>query len=438
MDEDRLNDHELPSAPVAQGGTDPAGESLANALRVSFRLLSVLMLVVLFFYLLTGVKSIEPYQAGIKTRFGKIIGVAEEGLAYTWPFPIGQIEIIDTKEQRLTIDDFWMLERPGDKTKELLERTAMAAGLVPGFDGALLTGDRNLLHIRLTCTYAIRIPQDFKTHLAGEFAQDNPPLSQKQVSDTIVRSALCSAAIQAAAFRTADGLQRTERGEFARDVRRLVQQEMDTLKSGIRINNVLLTDTTWPLRALPAYIAAQNAGSEADRRKNAALAEAEKILNAAAGAGYRALVSGPGRQAAPRAQDGHNLIGQYIEAREADDDVLAEQLLTRIDRVLLSNSTGGDASRIIAQAREYRTGALERVKSRADKFNELLPGFLQTPTLMLERLWASAREDILSGPSVEKFYLTAGQTPTVLRISRDPEVFKQIMREQLKAARENE
>ena len=45
MAEDRLNHHELPSAPVEQGGVDPAGESLANALRVSFKLLSVLMLV---------------------------------------------------------------------------------------------------------------------------------------------------------------------------------------------------------------------------------------------------------------------------------------------------------------------------------------------------------------------------------------------------------
>jgi len=438
MAEDRLNDHEFPSAPVERGGADPAGESLANALRVSFRLLSVLMLVVLFFYLLTGVKSIEPYQVGIKTRFGKIIGVAEAGLVYTWPFPVGQIEIIDTKEQRLTIDDFWMRERPEDKTKELMERSTMAVGLVPGFDGALLTGDRNLLHVRLTCTYAVRQPRAFKTYIAGELSDANRPLSQKQITDTVVRSALCAAAIRAAAFRTADGLQGTDRDEFALDVMEYAREGLDGLETGIGINNVLLTDTTWPLRALPAYIAAQQAVSEADRRKNAALAEAEKILHDATGAGRRALVGDPGRQATQRAQGDYDLIGQYTAAREADDDALAEQLLARIDRVLLSNSTGGDASRIIAQAREYRTGVLERIKSRADKFNELLPGFLQTPGLMLERLWASAREDILSGPSVEKFYLTAGQTPTVLRISRDPEVFKQIMREQLKAARENE
>jgi len=435
MDEEMVNRHEPGSSAVARS-TDPAGESLANALRVSFRLLSVLMLVVLFFYLLTGVKSIEPYQVGIKTRFGKIIGVAEEGLAYTWPFPIGQIEIIDTKEQRLTIDDFWMREKPEDKTKELLERSSMAAGLVPGFDGALLTGDRNLLHVRLTCTYAVRQPREFKTYVAGEPVAGKGRGSQKEVTDAVVRSSLCAAAIRAAAFRTADGLQRTERDEFALDVMEFAQEGLDALKTGIRINNVLLTDTTWPLRALPAYIAAQQAVSEAEKRKNAALAEAEKILNEAAGASYRALVGDLDRQAAQWTEGGDGLIGEYIKARRAGDEVLAEQLLARIDSVLLSNSTGGEASRIIAQAREYRTGVLERIKSRADKFNELLPGFLQTPELMLERLWASAREDILNAPSVEKFYLTTDRTPTVLRISRDPEVFKQIMREQLKAAKE--
>ena len=127
MHDDMHEKRNLPIPGPADKPTDAAGQSLANALRVSFKLLSVLMVIVLFFYLLTGVKSIEPYQVGIKTRFGRIIGIAEEGLAYTWPFPIGRIEIIDVKEQRLTIDVFWMAEKPEDKTKELLARSSMAA-----------------------------------------------------------------------------------------------------------------------------------------------------------------------------------------------------------------------------------------------------------------------------------------------------------------------
>ena len=115
-------EHEVEHVPSE---TDPASRSLADALRVSFALLTFIMVVVALFYLGTGVATIEPHQAGIKKVFGKRVGpVAREGLAYTWPFPIGEIELVSIKEQKLSIDDFWLHETPEDKTKELSARRA--------------------------------------------------------------------------------------------------------------------------------------------------------------------------------------------------------------------------------------------------------------------------------------------------------------------------
>ncbi|MCJ7543885.1 MAG: SPFH domain-containing protein [Phycisphaerae bacterium] len=413
----RRDDREAPLA-----ATEPGDKSLADALRVSFRLLSAIMLVVLFFYMLTGVKSVESSQVGLKKVFGRVVSVVQPGLAYTWPFPIGSIDLISTREQELSVNDFWMFETPEQKAAgDLLSREMVPLDLDPARDGALLTGDRNLLHVRLSCKYVVVDPLAYLSHIG-----DDPSRLRE-----VVRSAVCHAAIRAAAFQTADGLQRTERAVFTAAVRREAQAELDALGSGLELRSVLLTDSTWPLGALKAYIDAQNAVSRAEQARNAARAEAERELNAAAGAGYRRLVGDVGGFA-PTSQEAAdkeaNLIGQYAAAVAAGDPAAAADLLTKIDDVLRSNETGGQAARIIAEAEAYRTTTLQRVKGRVERFRELLPAYEKTPDLMLQRLWIDVRQAILDAPTNEKFYLTFGPNKTVLRINRDPKIVAEIER----------
>jgi regulator of protease activity HflC (stomatin/prohibitin superfamily) len=414
--------HEEPGSAVPAGPTNPAAQSLAEALRVSFRLLSILMVVVLFFYMLTGVKSIESSQVGVKKVFGRVVEVVEPGLAYTWPFPIGSIDVVSTREETLSIDDFWMFETPEQKSQDLLSRQVTEAGLDPARDGALLTGDRNLLHVQLKCQYRIAKPLDFLSNLAGGGAE---------VSD-VIRAAVCRSAIRAAAVQTADGLQRTAGMTFASAVRAGTQEELDALGSGIEVTNILVVRSTWPMGALQAYVEAQNAVSKAEQTKNAARAEAEKELNNAVGASYRKLVgdvggssptSGPASQPAEE-----NLIAQYAAARAAGDQAAAATLLAKIDDVLRSYGTGGQASRIIAEAEAYRTTTIQRVTARVQRFHELLPAYEKTPDMLLQRLWTDVRESILNSPTVEKFYLTFGPDKTVLKINRDPKVVAEIER----------
>jgi membrane protease subunit HflK len=431
-DHDHFHEDHDPEAGGAVEAVDPAGQSLAKALRASFRLLSAIMALVLVLYLLSGVKSVQSYQVGIRKLFGKVVGVAEQGLAYAWPFPVGDIEIVDIRQQRLSVDDFWMRETPEDKTRDLLSRAGWPS-LRPQFDGALLTGDRNLLHVRLACTYQVTNPRSYAANVgAAVEGQGASP------AEEAVRSAICRAGICAAAVRTADALQRTERDRFAMDVGRLAQQELDSLGAGIQISKVLLTNAAWPIEALRTYIDAQNAVSEAEKKRSEARAEAERILNAAAGASYRILVGQPQEidsstgPADATAASG-NLIRRYVKALDSGDRQKAEELLEAIDEVLLSNETGGEASKIIAEARAYRTATIQRVKGRLERFNELLPEYRKTPELMLQRLWATVREEILNSPTVEKFYLSLGGDKTVVRINRDPDVVNQILKE-LKAA----
>lgn len=457
-------DRQAPSPGAAEAAaappppTDPAQQSLADALRISFRILSFIMIIVVAAYLLTGVKFVKPQQIAILKVFGKQVGTAGEGLTYNWPFPIGEIELVSTREQDLVIEDFWMHETAEDKTKTLLERRTSQQGLRPGWDGALLTGDRNLLHLRLVCTYSIREPVSYRKHIR------DGDLKEMQRLKEAVRSAVCRAAIRDAALRTADGIQRTEKAAFQADVRKLAQAELNALletpeagREGVRISQVLVENPSWPLRAYPAFIAAQQASNEKDKRISAARAEGAELLNTACGPeNVRKLVgdvlggpkaragtaSGPAAASAPATTkpgsqaEPEDLIGRYADARRAARTEQAKAILKQIDEVLLGADTTGEASGLLEEARADRTGIAQDARRRAERFQKLVAEYRRAPQFLLVRHWARVLDEVLNAPTVEKFYLTFSRGKTIVRINSDPRVAKQIEREMLKKRKE--
>jgi len=432
-----------PPRPIERA--DLAQKSLADALRVSFRILTAIMIAMVGLYLFTGVAFIQPQQIGILKVFGRAVGTAREGLTYNWPFPIGQIEKVSTKEQELTIDDFWMHETPEDKTKKLLERRAPAKGLRPGWDGALLTGDRSLLHVRLSCTYSIRRPIAYRTHAGDDDLVEMPRLKE------MIRSVICRAAIRAAAKRTADGIQRTEQEEFKKDLRDLAQEELNALmgtpppNEAVQISQVLLPDASWPIKALPAYNQAQQASNEKDKRISAAKAEAAEILNTTCGPrNVQKLVGDlldtpvaqPANPPVAQPKGRVDLIGQYTEALAAGEAKRAQALLQQVDEILVGPDTVGEASRILREAESDRTAIKQDAQKRAERFAKLVQEYRRAPQFMLTRHWARALDEILSGPTVEKFYIPLGSGKTVLRINRDPDIRRRIQQEDLKKGKE--
>ncbi len=426
---------------------DSAAESLADALRVSFRLLGVIMILVLVAFLFTGLESIEPQEVGIVKVFGKRIRRAKPGPNYNWPFPIGEIEVVRVQEETIPINDFWMRETAADTTKSLLAAGAKSGRLYPRWDGALMTGDRNLLHVSLSCIYQISDPEAYKGGIADS-SKARTQLSQA------VRSAVCYAAIQSAATRTVDGIQ-TDQPSFLADVKTRAQQHLSAMLGdenaivpGVTITKILMVNKTVPLKALQAYEAADQARMASDRRQKNAKAEAESILNASAGPGYKALVGDPlfigvaeprGDQDADKPHshaDDYDLIGQYDDARQAGNTEAADELLKHIGEVLTSNLVSGDASRMLSQARADKTDIIESAKSRYRLFAELRPEFEKNPEFLMQRLWASTREEILESPLVEKIYLETSQTAkTSIRINQPPAHARAIKREILKQSK---
>ena len=467
--------------------TDPAGEHLAEALKTSFRLLGAAMALGVIAFLAVGFQSVKPGEVAILTVFGRVVDVRPEGLAYNWPAPIGQIELINVGEQKVAIDDFWMRETPAEKIKDLRERTVPPGGLTPGIDGALLTGDRNLMHMKLQCTYAItrtyELPWDspelakhpviafvrraadpsetVAAAIARAKADNADPVvlsfldkcdPARTLADVVrssrfaspvqaamyyrlnmvdgkrtIQSVLCGAAIQAAGVRTADGLQRTDRGAFERDAMNLAQAKLDALKSGIMVRSVKVTDSTWPIATLADYDAAQSAVQQAETLKSQAHSLAVTMLTTMAGIeSARKLVGEVGSYTPADANS--DLIGQYNDAAARGDKDAAAAMLKAIDRVLESETTIGASRAMLSAANVYRANTIEAVKRRVTDFQQRLAAYEANPSFAMNRWWDEAREEILSNPTAEKHYVTEAGPKIVLKLNRDSDIIRQTRR----------
>ncbi|MGD2108126.1 MAG: hypothetical protein PVI86_01915, partial [Phycisphaerae bacterium] len=90
---------ELPEEPL-----DAASQSLADALRSSFSVLKVIMVVLVVLYLFSNVRSIDLYEEALTLRLGRLHRVVDKpGLVWAFPFPIDEIVPLPTKQSNDTL-----------------------------------------------------------------------------------------------------------------------------------------------------------------------------------------------------------------------------------------------------------------------------------------------------------------------------------------------
>lgn len=161
QDEPRAGQPEAPSGP--QGGrAATAGEleperagqaALAGALKYSFAVLRIVMVVLVIVYLVGGVFSVPVQEVRFKVRFGRVVPEDHPVLSSgTWhiKFPWEELVTLSTTEKTLELPDafwtMWPLDPIALKDKRSLDVRS---------DGYLITGDVNIVHARLRVRYAV-------------------------------------------------------------------------------------------------------------------------------------------------------------------------------------------------------------------------------------------------------------------------------------------
>jgi regulator of protease activity HflC (stomatin/prohibitin superfamily) len=411
---------------------DPGQQALSDALRVSFFLLKVVLLVLLAAYLASGTFMVQEGEQGVRLRFGQIVGdpeptVYDSGWHFGLPYPIEQNITVPTGSQALNMTNVYWGKR---------QERARRGGLNPVEDGYLVTGDAGIVHARFQIDYQISDPVQFVRHVEGLTGSSDQSLASAQ---QLVRSVAEQGIIHAVAQTPAD----TVIGGNANTglAQAHMQRLLDAMNSGIAIQSVSMDDQSMPSSVEQAYQAVTNAESNKAQQIEEARQRRAEILSSAAGAAGLPLAN---QETGPLL----DLLEQYQAAVRREDQTSAEQLraqwakafndlqmtITQADQPTQTVRIGGEAASIINEARSYSYEIEQAVQTERDTFRSLLAQYEKHPQILVNRLWQDTREQILTGDGVETIYSMEGRPYIVT--NRDPEVARQRQEQQMQRASE--
>lgn len=395
---------------------DPASKSLADALRVLFRLLQLSLLIIAALYVLSGFQSVREGQSGIRLLFGKINAERlDPGFRFAFPYPIGELVKVETGARTFKIDEeFWpAITNPADKERPV-DQLPKLSSLRPEGDGSLITADNNLLHARWEVIYSRRDP--------GDWAQSILTTNEEQ----IVRSAVNRSIVHAVAESTIDDVLRQtgDQGTVSARARDLAQKMLDSMGTGIQLDTVNLVTKIPPTATLESFNRVQSAAEQASKARDEAEQEARRVLNNAAGAAAPALLAE---------------IDRYEVDIEKGDATAAAITLERINRLLegrgmtvdgkeVAVPTGGNISRMINDAQLYRTTVVATASQDLTTFQAKSEQFAKNPKVLIHTEWANALMAFNSRPNVQKFFLPPSTQVLDLLLNPDPDIIREFER----------
>jgi membrane protease subunit HflK len=357
------------------GELDAGSKSLADALRISFAVLKIIMVVLVVLFFSSGVFTVAPDERAMVLRFGQIRGDTTEkrilgpGLHWAIPYPIEEVIKLPARNTvlRTAIDSFWY-----DETNKF-----PPTSLNPVTDGYCLTrndtiadlkkggSDYNIVHAKWLLTYRIADCELFfknvyvKTPDAGQNLIDVIPQSVEPFLKAVASEAVV---VTVANFSIDEAIKSDSR--IGKEAEKLLQQKLDAMNCGIEVDSMQLTAVIWPRQVNDAFVASIKASNEADRMIREARGYAESRINEAGGS---------------------ELVNAVLSPSTADEQ-----------REYFWNNASGTSQQTIAEAKAYRTKIVESAKANADYLQKLLPEYRKRPKLVIQRIYQDAIEEVLS------------------------------------------
>lgn len=404
-------EHAPPETPL-----DPANQSLADALRLSFRILKLVMVALVVVFLFSGVTMVDQRQVVVLSRFGRLVGEPlGPGLHFAWPFPIDEKIEVDTSLRTMTVDAFWLRLSERDKTLPLSELRARSAGLDPARDGALLTGDRGIMHLLLNVEYSVgdrvRVRAD-RVEPAEQLSDVILFVCNVPNEQELLRSVIKDATVAESARTTTDVIWKNPR-LVAQAVRDRAQNMLDAMETGILLEKVAAEQSYFPLQAQREFLHV----SQAENRRRELIKEAEsyrteRLVN----------VAGPAWEELDR------LIEQLDQVEDSAEHA---EVIEQIGTILVTQATG-ESGAVIRRAQQQREDILEQMLAEAARFNAYLPEHQRDPQLVRDRLRLQMLGDLLDEPGLVKWWMPPGPNRVILSLSKDPEEILQAERERMR------
>jgi membrane protease subunit HflK len=276
-------------------------------------------------WILSGIYIVSPEQQAVVTMFGAVTAPRVlPGIHYALPWPIDSV-------YKLKVHQLRRVAIGGDVADSVL-------GRLQPMSSEFLSGDQNLLDIRVVAQYSVSEPRDF--------------LFQPENVDRVVSAVVGVELSRRIAHTTVDDILTTEKIAIQNDVLQAAQKAIESYRVGATISNISIESVTPPPEAADAFRSVASAKADAIRIVNQAEGYANDLLPRARGEGVQlieqaqAYKEGKVNRAAGDAARFGEVVLEYAKAPKVTSTraylEALEQILPKLKKLIIDSNGNVD------------------------------------------------------------------------------------------------
>ncbi|OPL12147.1 MAG: hypothetical protein AVO38_03715 [delta proteobacterium ML8_D] len=380
---------------TSENNTVSSLDSLSSALKVGFKLLKILMLVLAVVFFFSNIFWVPEGYVAVLSRFGKIVGERTSsarppgGPYLAFPYPVDHIIRIPTTIQKVSLfNSFWSEK---DTFKPIIDDRPETDGLRPGVEGSLVTADKNIVQGIWVIHYKLNFDTESST---GESSVND---FIRNVGSMIQAEEIIRRVAEASIVRV---VSQTSVAEFVsgqidnNKIKRIIATHLERLKTGLTVTNVSASHYTVPKALEEDFEAVTQAESQKALDIETASRHRASTLNELAGRGWQELL---------------DAVKVYEQTLQNTDETAEKAAFEVAKEIFLAADTGGSIKQILNEAQSEKTVTIQEARASAARFSELLTYYEKNPDVLQSQLIKDVTKKIWSGISVDAFYIPKGQ-----------------------------
>ena len=290
--------------------------------------IGLILIVLVFVWLASGLYRVLPDEQGVVLRFGKFVKTTQPGLNYHIPFPVETVETPKvTKVNRMDIG--FRSERESGFS------SGGGVADVPQ-ESLMLTGDENIVNIDFSVFWVIKDAGKFL------FEIQDPEGTVKAAAETAMREVIAKSDIQP--------ILTEGRAKIEIETQEIIQSILDEYQSGIQVTQVQTQKADPPDQVIDAFRDVQAARADMERSKNEAEAYANDVIPRARGEAQKILQAAEAyknqvvAKAEGEASRFVSIYDEYAKAKEVTQERMyletMEKVLADIEKVIIEKNAG--------------------------------------------------------------------------------------------------
>ncbi len=306
-------------------GNERASRGSGSA-RLGAGIVFIIIVIGILAWFATGIYTVGPEEQAALRTFGRFQAIADQGLHWHWPAPVGTRNVLAVTNTR---------------RMELGFRSSAAGGVTPmRGESQMITGDENIVDVQAVIQYRIANLRDFL------FEVDDPGDAERGVAPgspegATLRDIAETAVRQVVGARNIDDVLTTEKEQVQTDVLLKMRELAAAYFTGLDVLQVLLQNVNPPTQVQDAFEDVVRARE--DRERDINLAEAYEAAQIPQATGRAAQIveeaDGFKRGRIERAKGEAEGFNAILKGYEQSPNVTRKRLyLEAIERILAGKS----------------------------------------------------------------------------------------------------